>query len=87
MTFCLGMSVEDGLVGIADTRITSGVYFPIDVVIYYNNTGELVEHRYEFEDFLDISNWWQDRLRTSVKELPSEWIENVASKLQRVDRQ
>lgn len=24
MTFCLGMKVEDGLVGIADTRITSG---------------------------------------------------------------
>ena len=24
MTFCLGMKVEKGLVGIADTRITSG---------------------------------------------------------------
>ena len=24
MTFCLGVSVEEGLVGIADTRITSG---------------------------------------------------------------
>lgn len=25
MTFCIGMKVEDGLVGIADTRVTSGV--------------------------------------------------------------
>jgi putative proteasome-type protease len=25
MTFCLGMKVEDGLVGIADTRVTTGV--------------------------------------------------------------
>lgn len=24
MTFCLGMKVKDGLIGIADTRITSG---------------------------------------------------------------
>ena len=24
MTFCLGITVEEGLVGIADTRITSG---------------------------------------------------------------
>ena len=24
MTFCLGMRVKDGLVGIADTRVTSG---------------------------------------------------------------
>ncbi|MCE3222268.1 MAG: hypothetical protein K0S58_448 [Nitrospira sp.] len=27
MTFCLGMKVEDGLVGIADTRVTTGVEF------------------------------------------------------------
>ena len=25
MTFCLGMKVEDGLIGIADTRVTTGV--------------------------------------------------------------
>ena len=24
MTFCLGMKVEEGLVGIADTRVTTG---------------------------------------------------------------
>ena len=24
MTFCLGMKVQDGLVGIADTRVTTG---------------------------------------------------------------
>jgi putative proteasome-type protease len=27
MTFCLGMKVEDGLVGIADTRVTTGAEF------------------------------------------------------------
>lgn len=27
MTFCLGMKVDDGLVGIADTRVTTGVEF------------------------------------------------------------
>jgi hypothetical protein len=30
---------------------------------------------------LDISNWWQERLRKSVNELPSEWIEHAFSKL------
>ena len=25
MTFCLGMKVEDGLIGIADSRVTTGV--------------------------------------------------------------
>ena len=55
------------------------------MVIYFNAAGELVEHRYEYEDFQEISTWWQERLRSSVHELPSEWIENVASKLERVN--
>ena len=25
MTFCLGMKVKDGLIGLADTRVTTGV--------------------------------------------------------------
>jgi putative proteasome-type protease len=55
------------------------------VVIYFSKTGELVEHRYEYEDFQEISTWWQEHLRASVHELPSEWIENVAAKLQKVN--
>lgn len=78
-------ALKVGCLAFDSTRISaSGVDFPIDVVLYYNETGELVEHRYEFEDFLEISNWWQERLRGSVEALPSEWIENVASKLERV---
>ncbi len=78
-------ALKVGCLAFDSTRISaSGVDFPIDVVLYYGATGELVEHRYEYEDFQEISNWWQERLRTSVLELPSEWIENVASKLERV---
>lgn len=78
-------ALKVGCLAFDSTRISaSGVDFPIDVVLYYGATGELVEHRYEYEDFQEISTWWQERLRTSVQELPSEWIENVASKLERV---
>lgn len=84
-TDSLLFALKVGCLAFDSTRISaSGVDFPIDVVLYYGATGELVEHRYEYEDFLEISNWWQERLRTSVQELPSEWIENVASKLERV---
>lgn len=78
-------ALKVGCLAFDSTRISaSGVDFPIDVVLCYGATGELVEHRYKYEDFQEISTWWQDRLRTSVQELPSEWIENVASKLERV---
>ena len=81
----LHFALKVGCLAFDSTRISAtGVDFPIDVVIYFNATGELVEHRYEYEDFQEISTWWQERLRTSVQELPSEWIENVASKLERV---
>jgi putative proteasome-type protease len=79
-------ALKVGCLAFDSTRLSAtGVDFPIDVVIYFNATGELVEHRYEYEDFQEISTWWQERLRSSVHELPSEWIENVASKLERVN--
>jgi len=81
----LHFALKVGCLAFDSTRISaSGVDFPIDVVIYFKDSGEMVEHRYEYEDFQEISNWWQERLRALVEELPSEWIENVAAKLQRV---
>lgn len=79
-------ALKVGCLAFDSTRLSAtGVDFPIDVILYYSGTGEMVEHRYEYEDFQEISTWWQDRLRSSVKELPSEWIENVAAKLERVN--
>ena len=37
----------------------------------------MVEHRFEKKDLIDISNWWQERLRESVRLLPSDWINAV----------
>lgn len=86
-TDSLLFALKVGCLAFDSTRISaSDVDFPIDVVLYYGRTGELVEHRYEYEDLLEISNWWQERLRSSVSELPSEWIENVAAKLEKVTR-
>ncbi len=56
MTFCLGMSVVNGLVG---GRMSADKGHKLYLVYPEGN---------------------------SVEELPSEWIENVASKLERVDR-
>lgn len=86
-TDSLLFALKVGCLAFDSTRISaSDVDFPIDVVLYNQRTGELVEHRYEYEDLLDISAWWQDRLRASVHELPSEWIENIASKLEKVNK-
>ena len=79
-------ALKVGCLAFDSTRISaSDVDFPIDVVLYLQASRELVEHRYHRDDLQEISTWWQDRLRASVRELPSEWIDNIASKLQKVE--
>jgi putative proteasome-type protease len=51
------------------------------VVLYDRGSFKLVEHRYERQDLKDISNWWQNRMRTAVAELPSEWVESAFLRL------
>jgi putative proteasome-type protease len=67
----------------ATRRCAADVDFPIDVMLYQKNSFQIVEHRYERDDLRDISNWWQDRMRRAVQELPSEWIDSAFSKLTR----
>ncbi|MFP5259973.1 MAG: peptidase [Acidobacteriota bacterium] len=81
----LRMALKVGCLAFDSTRISaSDVDFPIDVVLYHRAGMELVQHRYEKEDLADISSWWQEHLRSLVHDLPSEWIDNIASKLTKV---
>ena len=69
-------ALKVGCLAFDSSRISAaGVDFPIDVVLYKSGAYRIIEHRYEKEDLLHASNWWQERLRGSVNELPDEWIE------------
>lgn len=81
----LRMALKVGCLAFDSTRISSAdVDFPIDVVLYHKGCLDLAQHRYEKEDLAEISSWWQEHLRGLVHDLPSEWIDNVASKLTKV---
>jgi putative proteasome-type protease len=83
----LRLALKVGCLAFDSTRISAAdVDFPIDVVLYHRGGRELAEHRYEKEDLADISSWWQEHLRGLVHKLPSEWIDNVASKLTTISR-
>ena len=76
-------ALKVGCLAFDSTRISAAaVDFPIDVILYTRDTYRVVEHRYEKEDLLDVSGWWQERLRQSVNELPSRWIDGAFSKLE-----
>lgn len=71
-----------GCLAFDSTRISAAdVDFPIDVVLYARNTYRIVEHRFQKDDLLEVSTWWQERLRQSVNDLPSGWIEQLFGEL------
>jgi len=78
----MSFALKVGCLAFDSTRISAAdVDFPIDVLLYQKGSFEIVEHRYEGDDLRQISNWWQDKMRRAVHELPSEWVESAFSKL------
>jgi len=71
-----------GILAFDATRLCAAdVDFPLDVVLHLKGSRELIEHRYERDDLREIANWWQERMRRSIEDLPSEWIERAFAKL------
>ena len=74
----LRFALKVGCLAFDSTRISAAdVDYPIDVVLYAKNSYQITEHRYYKQDLAPISDWWQERLRDSVRELPSEWIDRL----------
>jgi putative proteasome-type protease len=79
----LNFALKVGILAFDSTRISAtDVDFPVDVIMYEKDSFRIVEHRYGQEDLQQISNWWMDRLRSSIFELPSEWIDRILAKLE-----
>jgi putative proteasome-type protease len=71
-----------GILAFDATRLcAANVDFPIDLLLYTRGSFDLVEHRFERKDLEQISDWWQERMRCAVNELPSVWVEKAFSKL------
>lgn len=73
-----------GLLAFDATRLcASDVGFPVDVILYAKDSHELVEQRFGAEDLREISAWWQERMRRSVQDLPSEWVDRAFARFAR----
>lgn len=78
----LNFALKVGILAFDSTRISAtDVDLPVDVLMYEKDSFRIVEHRYFQEDLQEISAWWMDRLRQSIVDLPSEWIDRVQAKL------
>ncbi len=69
-------AMKVGCLAFDSTRISAAdVDFPIDVVIYSPEKRKIIEYRYNKEDLVEVSQWWQEKLRHAIQDLPSDWIE------------
>ena len=65
-----------GILAFDATRLCAAdVDFPMDVLLYTRGSFEIVEKRYQKDDLRAISEWWQERMRSAVQDLPSEFVE------------
>jgi putative proteasome-type protease len=77
------LALKVGALAFDSTRISSTtVDFPLDVVLFESGAQEMFECRYEKSEFAESCQWWQERLRASLNELPSRWIEKAFSQLE-----
>jgi putative proteasome-type protease len=75
-------ALKVGCLAFDSTRISAAdVDFPIDVVLYFSDSGKMAEHRFEREDLSEISDGWHERLRNSVTNLPSVWLDRFFDKM------
>jgi len=78
----MGLAMKVGFLAFDATRTSStGVEYPIDLVLYRHDTFDILEHRFEKEDLAEISSWWQSRIYDSVEKLPSKWADHLLNSL------
>jgi putative proteasome-type protease len=71
-------ALKVGTLAFDSTRISAAdVDFPIDVVLYKKNSFRIVQHRYEKNDLARLSEWWQNRIRSALGEIPSDWVDEA----------
>lgn len=74
----LRFALKTGFLSFDSTRVSANdVGFPIDVVIFKNETGEIIEKRFEEEDLKEISAIWDSKLSEIIREIPEKWIDNL----------
>jgi putative proteasome-type protease len=75
-------ALKVGSLAFDSTRISAAdVDFPLDVVLFFRDSKRIVQRRFEHSDMLEITEGWQERLRTSVANLPSTWLDKFFAEI------
>ncbi|MDN3670507.1 peptidase [Echinicola jeungdonensis] len=74
----LDFAMKTAFLAFDATRISvNDVDFPIDTVILENDQFHVVERRFELDELIHISNFWNNRLKESINDLPAEILQKA----------
>ncbi|TAH25698.1 MAG: peptidase [Cytophagales bacterium] len=75
-------ALKAGFLSFDSTRVSANdVDFPIDVVLYENNSFHMTEHRFEKKDLQQISEQWDHELKAALQNIPDKWVDVILNKL------
>ncbi len=78
----LNFALKTGLLSFDSTRVSANdVGYPIDVVIYHQDTGFLHEARFEEEDTGFIAESWNEQLKHAIQKIPDDWIDSFVDEV------
>jgi putative proteasome-type protease len=78
----LAEALKIGFLAFDATRVSANdVDYPLDVVIYPDNSFHMTEHRLEKDDMDEISHQWSALLNNSVRKLPTYWMDPIFEKI------
>ena len=76
------LALKTGFLSFDSTRVSANdVDFPIDVVLYRNNSFEMIEQRYDKKHMESISEQWAEELKTALNRIPNEWMDDAFNKI------
>ncbi len=74
----LEFALKTGFLSFDATRLSANdVGFPIDVVIYRSGSFQMVEQRYQEEELIEISKFWDKSVIQLIQEIDSSWLTKV----------
>jgi putative proteasome-type protease len=77
-TSTMQTALKIGCLAFFSTRTaTTDVDFPIDAILYPLDSYRIWQYRFQQDDLAHVNEWWQNRLRSSIDELPSDWLARV----------
>lgn len=71
-------ALKVGFLAFNATRVSANdVDYPIDVVVYRNNSFQIDSFRFERADLEPYALWWQEKIVQGINEFSDDWFKNI----------